>query len=92
MNYTIVYLKTECSAGDMVQQSRALLPSQRICVQWPAPHGGSESSITPLPENPKTSSDACRHQECMWYTDMQTNKTFMHTKQNKLPGGGGAHL
>lgn len=43
-------------------------------------HGGSQSSLTPIPEDPLLAS---KGQARMWYTHMYVGETLVHKKQNQ---------
>lgn len=51
--------------GEMAQQLRVLSVSQRTRVQFLAPHGSSQPSMTLVPEDPASSSGLQRYQTHM---------------------------
>ena len=48
-------------------------------------NGGSQPSVTPIPENmmPSSPSDLRGHQACIWHTDMRADKIPTYIKLKK---------
>lgn len=45
------------------------------------PHGHSQPTVTPVPEEPTTASELFRHQAYMWHIDIHAGKTLTHIKE-----------